>query len=69
MWTFLLTRVLQALFTLWVVSVLVFFAARLTGSPDLALLPPDALPWLGHALRTHLVAGTWLDDAAADVLP
>src|SRR5262250_3022434 len=44
MWTFLLTRVLQALFTLWVVSVLVFFAARLTGSPDLALLPPDALP-------------------------
>src|SRR2546426_11647341 len=44
MWTFLLTRVLQALVTLWVVSVLVFFAARLTGSPDLALLPPDALP-------------------------
>ena len=44
MWTFLLTRMLQALFTLWVVSVLVFFAARLTGSPDLALLPPDALP-------------------------
>jgi peptide/nickel transport system permease protein len=44
MWTFLLTRVLQALFTLWVVSLLVFFAARLTGSPDLALLPLDALP-------------------------
>jgi peptide/nickel transport system permease protein len=44
MWAFLLTRVLQALFTLWVVSVLVFFAARLTGSPDLALLAPDALP-------------------------
>ena len=28
-------------------------------------LPPDALPWLGHALRTHLRDRTWLDDAAA----
>src|ERR1700757_5237572 len=51
MWTFLLTRVLQALFTLWVVSVLVFFAARLTGSPDLALLPPDALPEQRQAFK------------------
>ena len=51
MWTFLLTRMLQALFTLWVVSVLVFFAARLTGSPDLALLPPDALPEHRQRLR------------------
>ena len=32
-------------------------------------LPADALPWLGHALRTHLVDRTWLDDAAADVHP
>jgi len=51
MWTYLLTRVLQALFTLWVVSVLVFFAARLTGSPDLALLPPDALPEQRQAFK------------------
>jgi len=36
---------------------------------DPAALPGDALPWLGHALRTHLIDGTWLDDAAADVLP
>jgi peptide/nickel transport system permease protein len=41
---FLTTRMVQALFTLWVVSVVIFFSARLTGSPDLALLPPDALP-------------------------
>jgi ABC-type dipeptide/oligopeptide/nickel transport system permease component len=38
------TRVLQAIFTLWVVSVVVFFSARITGTPDLALMPPDALP-------------------------
>ncbi|ETW95213.1 MAG: hypothetical protein ETSY1_31555 [Candidatus Entotheonella factor] len=38
------TRTLQAIFTLWVVSVVVFFSARITGTPDLALLPPDALP-------------------------
>lgn len=44
MWKFCLTRVLQTLFTLGVVSLVVFFSARLTGSPDLALLPPDALP-------------------------
>jgi ABC-type dipeptide/oligopeptide/nickel transport system permease component len=37
-------RVLQAIFTLWVVSVVVFFSARITGTPDLALMPPDALP-------------------------
>jgi 8-oxo-dGTP diphosphatase len=36
---------------------------------DPAALPPDTLPWLGHALRTHLLDGTRLDDAAADVLP
>jgi peptide/nickel transport system permease protein len=40
----LLTRLLQALFTLWVVSVVVFFSARITGSPEMALLPPDAQP-------------------------
>lgn len=44
MWTFVLTRLLQALVTLLVVSVVVFCSSRLTGSPDLALLPPDALP-------------------------
>jgi 8-oxo-dGTP diphosphatase len=36
---------------------------------DPTALPDDALPWLAHALRTHLVDRTWLDDAAADVLP
>src|SRR5256712_13908466 len=41
---FLTTRMVQALFTLWVVSLVIFCAARLTGSPDRALLPPDALP-------------------------
>jgi peptide/nickel transport system permease protein len=40
----LLIRSLQALFTLWVVSVVVFFSARITGSPEMALLPPDARP-------------------------
>jgi ADP-ribose pyrophosphatase YjhB (NUDIX family)/ribosomal protein S18 acetylase RimI-like enzyme len=25
-------------------------------------LPPDALPWLGAALRTHLLDGAWLAD-------
>src|SRR5262249_7087637 len=44
MWKLLVTRVLQAIFTLWVVSVGVFFSARITGSPDLALMPPDAMP-------------------------
>ena len=44
MWQLLVTRVLQAIFTLWVVSVVVFFSARITGSPELALLPPDAMP-------------------------
>jgi peptide/nickel transport system permease protein len=44
MWKLLVTRVLQAIFTLWVVSVVVFFSARITGSPDLALMPPDAMP-------------------------
>ena len=31
---------------------------------DPADLPADALPWLGHALRTHLLDRTWLDDAS-----
>ena len=44
MWKLFVTRVMQAIFTLWVVSVVVFFSARITGSPDLALMPPDALP-------------------------
>jgi peptide/nickel transport system permease protein len=44
MWRLFVTRVMQAIFTLWVVSVVVFFSARITGSPDLALMPPDALP-------------------------
>jgi peptide/nickel transport system permease protein len=40
----LVTRLLQAIFTLWVVSVVVFLSARITGSPELALMPPDAQP-------------------------
>lgn len=48
---FLLTRMLQALFTLWVVSVVVFGSARLTGGPELAMLPPDALPEQRQAFK------------------
>lgn len=49
MWKFLGARLLQALCTLWMGSVVVFFSARLTGSPDLALFPqiviiPDQQP-------------------------
>jgi peptide/nickel transport system permease protein len=51
MWKYLLTRLVQALFTLWVVSVAVFFSARLTGSPELAILPMDALPEQRQAFR------------------
>jgi peptide/nickel transport system permease protein len=46
-----ITRGLQAIFTLWVVSVAVFFAARITGSPDQALMPLDALPEDREAFR------------------
>jgi peptide/nickel transport system permease protein len=52
MWHLFITRVLQAIFTLWVVSVVVFFAARITGSPDLALMPLDAMPEDREAFRT-----------------
>lgn len=51
MWQLIVTRVLQAIFTLWVVSVAVFFAARITGSPDQALMPLDALPEDREAFR------------------
>jgi peptide/nickel transport system permease protein len=51
MWHLFITRVLQAIFTLWVVSVVVFFAARITGSPDLALMPLDAMPEDREAFR------------------
>jgi peptide/nickel transport system permease protein len=51
MWRLFLTRVLQAIFTLWVVSVVVFFAARITGSPDQALMPLDAMPEDREAFR------------------
>jgi peptide/nickel transport system permease protein len=51
MWRLFITRVLQAIFTLWVVSVVVFFAARITGSPDLALMPLDAMPEDREAFR------------------
>jgi peptide/nickel transport system permease protein len=44
-------RGVQAIFTLWVVSVVVFFAARITGSPDQALMPLDALPEDREAFR------------------
>jgi len=52
MWHLFITRVLQAIFTLWVVSVVEFFAARITGSPDLALMPLDAMPEDREAFRT-----------------
>lgn len=51
MWQLVVTRVLQAIFTLWVVSMVVFFSARITGSPDLALMPPDAMPEDREAFR------------------
>jgi 8-oxo-dGTP diphosphatase len=58
-----------------------FLARRWEGEPsalaecdevawfDPTALPADALPWLGHALRTHLIDRTWLDDAAAAQTP
>ncbi len=42
MWQFVAVRVLQSLFTLLVISLLVFLATRLTGDPALVLLPPEA---------------------------
>ena len=42
MWQFVAVRVLQGLFTLLVISLLVFLATRLTGDPALVLLPPEA---------------------------
>ena len=42
MWQFIGIRVLQGIFTLLVISLLVFLATRLTGDPALVLLPPEA---------------------------
>ena len=42
MWQFIALRVGQGLFTLLVISLLVFMATRLTGDPALVLLPPEA---------------------------
>ena len=42
MWQFVAIRVIQGIFTLLVISVLVFLATRLTGDPALVLLPPEA---------------------------
>ena len=39
---FILSRLLQGFFTLWVLSLVVFLSARATGDPALALLPPEA---------------------------
>lgn len=36
------------------------------GWHDPADLPADALPWLAHALRVHLVEGRWLDEQLPD---
>jgi ABC-type dipeptide/oligopeptide/nickel transport system permease component len=44
MLTFLLARLAQAVFTLLAVTIIVFFAARLTGSPEQVLMPLDARP-------------------------
>jgi len=30
---------------------------------DPAALPPDALPWLGRALDTHVLRGNWFDES------
>ena len=42
MWQFIGIRVVQGLFTLLVISLLVFLATRLTGDPALVLLPAEA---------------------------
>lgn len=42
MWQFIGIRVIQGIFTLLVISLLVFLATRLTGDPALVLLPPEA---------------------------
>ncbi|MXZ90158.1 MAG: ABC transporter permease [Chloroflexi bacterium] len=42
MWQFIAIRVMQGIFTLLVISLLVFLATRLTGDPALVLLPPEA---------------------------
>ena len=41
---FILGRVAQGLATLLVVTIIIFFSARLTGSPEFAYLSPDASP-------------------------
>ena len=42
MWQFIAIRIIQGFVTLLVISLLVFFATRLTGDPALVLLPPEA---------------------------
>lgn len=42
MWQFIGIRIVQGIFTLLVISLLVFLATRLTGDPALVLLPPEA---------------------------
>jgi peptide/nickel transport system permease protein len=41
---FIVARASQAILTLWLVSVVVFFSARLTGSPEYVMMSPDARP-------------------------
>lgn len=48
---FLVTRLVQALLTLWVVTVIVFLSARLTGSPEYLMLTPDSRPEAFAAFR------------------
>jgi len=48
---FILRRLVLAMLTLWVASVVVFFSARITGSPEHAMMPPDAYPEDREAFR------------------
>jgi len=48
---FLLSRLAQGVATVWAVTLVVFMSARITGSPEFAMLSPDASPAAFEAFR------------------